>query len=118
MQLRRLLLTAGLAATWLLPSVADAKVTTTTIPLCQRLPKPGSVSTHCNWAGLALPGVNLTGTNLTGTNLANADLSSAILVGTNLSGVDLTGAKLDGVISRGIVGVPSALPPLWVVSRG
>ncbi|NBV27268.1 MAG: hypothetical protein EBR99_08150, partial [Actinobacteria bacterium] len=118
MRLRRILITTGMAATLLLPSIAGAKATTTTtLPACQQFPKAGGVYRNCTWSGATFAGFNLTSTNLTGTNLSNADLSSAILIGTNLTGTDLSGAKLDGVISRGIVGKPSALPPLWAVSQ-
>ena len=83
MQLRRIILTSSMAAALLLPSIAEAKsTTTTTVPACQRLPKAGGIYKNCNWSGLTLPGNNLTSTNLTGTNLSNADLSSAILIGT------------------------------------
>ena len=97
--------------------------------------------TNAYLANANLTRVNLTGATLTGVQSGGivgtpsalppgwavtvgylvgpgANLNSANLANANLSRVNLTGATMIGVQSGGIVGTPSALPPLWSVVNG
>lgn len=60
-----------------------------------------------------LTGANLSGLDLSTTNFSGSTLTSAIIEGTDLGAADLT-----GVISGGLVGTPSALPPGWSIEDG
>ena len=72
----------------------------------------------CNLTDADLAGLNLTGANLFNADLTSANLSDAILTDANLSDANLDDANLTGVISGGIIGTPSALPPGWSLVGG
>ena len=61
---------------------------------------------------------NLTSANLTSSTFSNTNLSNSILTNSNLQGTNLSTANLSGVISGGITGNPSALPPGWELLNG
>lgn len=75
-----------------------------------------------------LSGADLSGANLDHTYFDSSDFSGADLTGaamtystlsnTNLDTADLTSATLGGVVSGGITGTPTALPPFWTLSGG
>jgi hypothetical protein len=71
-----------------------------------------------NLTGLDLSGVNLTGANLFNADLTGANLSGAKLTGASITDANLSGANLSAVISGGLIGSPSALPPGWSVVGG
>jgi Pentapeptide repeats (8 copies) len=72
----------------------------------------------CNLTSVDLADLNLTGANLFNADLTDANLAGATLTDANLTDSNLDDANLTGVITGGIVGTPSALPPGWSIVGG
>jgi uncharacterized protein YjbI with pentapeptide repeats len=88
-----------------------------TTPNCSYI-GPEAALQGCNLTDFNLAGVNLSVSNLSNTDLTGANLSDANLMGSDLTDANLSDANLTGVISGGIIGTPSALPPGWVLTKG
>lgn len=62
--------------------------------------------------------VDLSGADLSGVDLSTSILQNCTLTGANITGTNLNVAYLSGVVSGGLIGTPSALPPGWTLVDG
>jgi uncharacterized protein YjbI with pentapeptide repeats len=75
-------------------------------------------TTSANYFGADLSGSNFTNVSLYGATLNLTNLTNAIFVSTDLSGATLTGATIANILSRGVIGLATAILPTGYIGRG